>query len=480
MSSHNNPEMWPANHFDNLPTRQLCRLEIEVSANLCQLSIAKHPPMRASSLFCLLISLVSLSPTRTRSARVRIPIRQRRVPLSSPLQTHVFTLPRACKSSRCQGLAADALRLAGCSHILELGSLQMIKARCSLQSASRLAKDRRRFIDVARDARLHLAAAAPIARMNMTKHDSRQDFERIGTVRFTAGVGTGEANSSGGLEGVSLHDQELSRRCFPRQGLGVTVYVIDTGCRTSHAELSGRAWCVPAPGSAFTSGEDDHGHGTHSAARIAGGRIGLASRAQVVCIKALDRANRGSATDVVAGLALASRLHRQDGGAGGGVASVSLGVRVGKRYTALDEAVRRARKAGLVVVAAAGNEGGDACEFTPARSDAAIAVAASGAGGKVARFSNRGRCVGVAAPGVHVWSAGCGGDEIYARASGTSMAAPYVSGVAALLMAEGVKAGMVRSALGSGRGGREMRVVGVKAVCRWNRRRRRRRRLRIE
>lgn len=331
----------------------------------------------------------------------------------------------------------------------------MFKASCPDSGLPFLSQSRR-FSDVSRDATLTLTTATP----------STDDFERLGTLIFSRDGTHARANSTThGPEHVSLAEQALSRRCAGTQGRGVTVYVIDTGCETGHAELSGRATAVAAPGSRFRDGRDDHGHGTHAAARAVGRRVGVAGAASVVCIKALDERNRGTAGDVVAGLELATRMQRARGG--WGVASVSLGVRVGKGYTMLDEAVGRARRGGLVVVAAAGNAGGDACEFSPARASAAVAVAAVGRGGKVARFSNRGACVDVFGPGVHVWSAGIGGR--YARASGTSMAAPYVSGVVALLLGEGV--GRVDKVVRKGGG-------SVAGACRWLQRRRKRRAMR--
>lgn len=224
----------------------------------------------------------------------------------------------------------------------------------------------------------------------------------------------------------------LSRR--PKRPL--TVYVIDTGCRISHEQLVNRTIAFPAPASPFLSGHDDHGHGTHVAARIAGRHFGLAPHARIVCIKALSHLNQGSSIHVVSAIRLAIRLHRKQPERTLGIMCISLGVAAAPGYVDLDRAVTRAAQAGIVPVVAAGNSGRDACQFTPARATGAITVAATRRDGRLASFSNRGRCVTVGAPGVNIWSAVGNADNSYGITSGTSMAAPYVSGIIALIQNE--------------------------------------------
>lgn len=459
----------------------------------------------------LAITIVFATPRLKVSCRRRHsrldPRRQAPMQHSARAPLHVFTLPRACRKRPCQHRAIKELNSLECTDVLLFENLFIIKAKCPEQSLKALAGSQR-FVDLSPDHSLRLAAPAPSlidrtpeeasTRTQTTSRESEKNswepqetpdsFERTATIRFSphtlrngAQVVVGHA-VNGKRERFWLSRPRRAAQCSRTRGRGVTVYVIDTGCRITHTELAGRAVAVAAPGSRFSSGADDHGHGTHVAATIAGRRFGLASDARVVCIKALSERNEGSSGDVIAGIQLAVRMHergRRGGHEHGAVISISLGVRAPRRYKALDRALGEAQRHGLVAVVAAGNAGGDACSFTPARASAAVTVAATGKDGGLAHFSNRGPCVTVAAPGVHVWSAIREGDDRYGRSSGTSMAAPFVSGLAALVLANehGLRTEQVMRRLkwiGGARGGRRRQslpVVSVDGYCQYEWRR---------
>lgn len=216
------------------------------------------------------------------------------------------------------------------------------------------------------------------------------------------------------------------------EGAGVRVAVIDTGIDSSHPDLQGK---VDGGYDAFTDTEspenyrDGNGHGTHVAGTIAAkkdgrGVVGVAPRARLYSVRVLDADGSGSLSGVIKGIVWCANNGIQ-------VANMSLGAATGS--DTMQRALRYAKARGVIVVAAAGNSGG-AVGF-PAAYPETIAVAASDWNDHVAVFSSRGPEVDFIAPGVAVVSSAMGGD--FANFSGTSMATPHVTGLAALAVAQG-------------------------------------------
>jgi subtilisin family serine protease len=125
----------------------------------------------------------------------------------------------------------------------------------------------------------------------------------------------------------------------------------------------------------------------------------------------------------------------------------------------LDAAVAGAVKAGIPFVVAAGNNGYDACNFSPGREPSAITVAASGVNDRIASFSSIGSCVDVIAPGLDTLSVGR--DGIVSRSSGTSMSAGYVTGVLAVAMSAGIVTDPASAAAFIDYGSAANRIVGL-------------------
>ncbi len=242
----------------------------------------------------------------------------------------------------------------------------------------------------------------------------------------------------------------------------VVVGVVDTGIEHTHQDLQANVWVNTdeIPGNnidddnngvvddvngynAITrSGNpiDNNGHGTHCAGTIAGvanngrGVVGVASRTKVMGIKFLDASGSGSIADAISGIEYAINMKRR--GVNLRVLSNSWG---GGGYSqTLENAIKAANDNGILFVAAAGNDSSnnDVTASFPANYniDNILSVAAVDSSGNLANFSNYGGTkVHVAAPGVSILSTYL--QNTYTNLSGTSMATPHVSGIAALLLA---------------------------------------------
>jgi type VII secretion-associated serine protease mycosin len=215
-------------------------------------------------------------------------------------------------------------------------------------------------------------------------------------------------------------------------GIGVIVAVVDSGSGP-HPDLAENL----LPGRSFFglvesqdgTDIDASGHGTHVAGIIASaanngiGGSGVAPNAQLLPIKVLDQAGQGDARDVAAGVRYAA-----DNGAK--VINLSLGGAT--ESSSLTQAITYANDKGALVVAAAGNGGANDKPKWPASLDLTLAVTAVDQSNGATSFDQRGEYIDIAAPGTGIVST-VKGD--YGSSSGTSMAAGFVAGAAALLFA---------------------------------------------
>lgn len=213
-------------------------------------------------------------------------------------------------------------------------------------------------------------------------------------------------------------------------GKGIKIAVIDTGI-AAHSDLSIAGGTNVISGSSTAAYADDNGHGTHVAGIIGGkglngGVKGVAPDASIYAVKALDAKGSGYTSDIIAGIdwAIENKID---------IISMSFGC--DQADISLQNAVDTAYKNGILVVAAAGNDGnaygtGTNVQY-PAKYSSVIAVGAVDSTNKRAAFSSTGNEVEVSAPGVNIVSTYLNG--LYAQMSGTSMAAPFVAGDLALL-----------------------------------------------
>ncbi len=217
---------------------------------------------------------------------------------------------------------------------------------------------------------------------------------------------------------------------YANTGAGVTAYVIDTGIQFANPDFEGRA--TPGYDAFGAGGADCNGHGTHVSGTVGGETYGVAKDVSLIAVRVLDCGGSGSTSGVIAGVNWVTSHHKANPGPA--VANMSLG---GAASTALDNAVANSIASGVTFSVAAGNGNNagapqDACKSSPARVPAALTVAASDKSDAAASFSNYGKCVDLFAPGVGITS-----DWYNAPSntiSGTSMATPHVTGVAALYL----------------------------------------------
>lgn len=245
---------------------------------------------------------------------------------------------------------------------------------------------------------------------------------------------TQENPPSWGLDRLDQEAPEADNKyTYPdTAGEGVTAYIIDTGVRTTHKDFGDRA----SSGFDAVDNDDDasdgHGHGTHVAGTVAGDTFGVAKKAKIVAVRVLDDQGSGTTEQVVAGIDWVT-----ENAEGPSVANMSLG---GPKDEALDAAVQKSIDAGITYGLAAGNESADADGSSPARVKDAITVAASDDKDAQADFSNFGPLVDIYAPGVDIVSAGITDDNATDTMSGTSMAAPHVTGAAAVFLGDNADA----------------------------------------
>jgi len=360
----------------------------------------------------------------------------------------IVTLDEPATADRVNGLAAD---VGGFETVARFSILDGFAARMTKSDVRALA---------ANGAVAHVELDLPVHAANNTAQDS---------------FGVTKARLDAGLDG----DGENAPAAYSKDDL--VAAVVDTGIDAAHQDLDeGKvlafANCLAQP-CALASPVDPNGHGTHVAATIAGegdarpDRLyrGVAPAAALVGVRALDASGNGYMSDVVSALGWI-RANRAVYGIE--VVNLSLGADgCGNGADATSVAVSNAVAEGLVVVVSAGNEGPDSCTVgSPAAAASALTVGAMadvGEGGfKLAPFSSRGPTADgrvkpdLVGPGVRISSAAAGTSAGYATYSGTSMAAPFVAGVALLMLeANGsltpaaVKAHLMATAIDWGAGG---------------------------
>ncbi len=224
------------------------------------------------------------------------------------------------------------------------------------------------------------------------------------------------------------------------QGNGVLVAVLDSGVDLDHPDLSGKIRTDIDYDYINNDAiaQDDQGHGTHVAGIIGAatdngrGVSGLGWQAMIVPYKVLDDTGTGSLSGIVNAIDAAVN-------AGARVINMSLGTPPGSgtcsQYPSLQNAITNAYNHGVLVVVAAGNDyGDDAATVVPANCPHVLTVSATDSNDALADYSNVGSVIDISAPGSLIYSTKL--NDTYGYMSGTSMATPYVAGLAALIFAQ--------------------------------------------
>lgn len=249
---------------------------------------------------------------------------------------------------------------------------------------------------------------------------------------FSQGVSSGYSRVGGPLSSIN--------GSHPR-AVNAAIAIIDTGIDFTHPELNVYRQVSFVPGA--STANDDNGHGTAVAGIVAAegnvGAVGIAPGARLWAIKVLDKSGTGSMSSIIEGIDYVTQNAGQID-----AANLSFGCKCNS--SALDTAINNSVAAGVTFVVAAGNAGEDSSLWSPASNPNVISVAALadsdgkcgglgpptpyGPDDSLAIFSDFGTKVTIAAPGVNIHTTYIG--SAYATLSGTSVAAPFVTGAAAL------------------------------------------------
>ncbi|KAF2148120.1 alkaline protease [Myriangium duriaei CBS 260.36] len=240
-----------------------------------------------------------------------------------------------------------------------------------------------------------------------------------------------QANAPYGLSQISHRKPDSKGYTYHKSaGKGTYAYVIDSGIDIKHKEFESRASIGFNAFGPNASTSDIVGHGTHVAGIIGSKTFGVAKRCNLIAVKVLGYCPGWKST-MLSGIDWAVNDILDKKRKNKAVINFSLG---GPRSMSTNRAVNAAFDAGVVFIAAAGNGGFNASLFSPGSAEGAITVGATRESRRRSAVSNYGQSVTLFAPGVRIISTWpTKSHEANKTKSGTSMAAPFVAGLALYL-----------------------------------------------
>jgi len=312
---------------------------------------------------------------------------------------------------------ANDLAIVGSSGATDVGNDEETQGNGN--SRVRRLRDGRRFLS---ESKSHFNISTTFEQLSITTHDT-QSSAPYHLDRLDASPRDGEYT-------------------YHFDGTGVDIYIVDTGVRLTHEEFAGRT-----SQNSYGSSEDGNGHGTAMAGAALGAMYGASKDARLISVQVLGASGSGTMSSLIAGLSWIAENRDPNRES---VVSMSLG---GGRSPAIDNAVQNVINDGMAVIVAAGNEGADACDFSPANVEEALTVGSVGSSGSTSSFSNTGECVNIFAPGEQIVTASHQSDSALVSVSGTSPATAIVAGVAAMFLEAGHGASQLMSKMVEAAGG---------------------------
>jgi subtilisin family serine protease len=221
---------------------------------------------------------------------------------------------------------------------------------------------------------------------------------------------------SWGLDRIDQRDLPLDHSyTYATSAQNVTVYLVDSGLRTTHAQFGGRAGIGADEVSDGRNGQDCLGHGTHVAGTVGGRDYGVAKGVKLVAVRVLNCRDSASTSSIIAAADWITAHAAKP-------AVVNMSIN-GPASASEDAAIRKSIASGITWVVSSGNDDRDACGNSPGRIGEALVVNNADSRDTRRSDSNYGSCTDLFAPGTSITSAWNSGDTATKTISGTSMAA---------------------------------------------------------